>query len=322
MPTPRCTEDEFIRVWERLGSATLVARELGLNVRNVQTRRRSIERRLGMSLPAFNSQKKGPLPVHYNLDNHPAIQKLEVEDGTVLVGSDCHYWPDIVTTAHRAFLLMCKRLKPAAVVLNGDVLDASSISRFPPIGWERRPSLIKEIEACQDRLEEIIQAAPKGAAFVWTLGNHDGRFETKLATVAPEYAKIHGVHLKDHFPRWKPAWSVWINDDVVIKHRWKNGIHAAHNNTIQSGRTMLTGHLHSLKVTPYSDYGGTRFGVDTGTMAEAYGPQFSDYTELNPVNWRSGFIVLTFRAGRLLWPEIVHVLKEGEVEFRGEIIQV
>ena len=57
-------------------------------------------------------------------------------------------------------------------------------------------------------------------------------------------------------------------------------------------------------------------------MAEPYGPQFSDYTELSPVNWRSGFIVLTFRDGRLLWPEIAHVLKEGEIEFRGEIIKV
>jgi hypothetical protein len=201
------------------------------------------------------------------------------------------------------------------------VCDFANISRFPPIGWENRPSVKQELEACQDRLEEIEKAAI-GAEFVWTLGNHDGRFETRLASIAPEFAKVHGVHLKDHFPRWSPAWACWINDEVVVKHRFKNGIHAAHNNTKDAGKTMITGHLHSLKVTPWSDYNGTRFGCDCGTLADPYGPQFSDYLETNPTNWRSGFIVLTFKGGRLLWPEIVHVLEEGLVEFRGQIINV
>src|SRR6185436_20343423 len=126
-------------------------------------------------------------------------------------------------------------------------------------------------------------------------GNHDALFETRLATVAPEYARVHGVHLKDHFPRWKPCWSVWINNDVVVKHRWANGVHAVYNNTLRSGKTFITGHLHSLKVTPWSDYTGTRYGVDCGTLAEPYADQFIRYTEGNPLNWRSGFILLTFR---------------------------
>jgi hypothetical protein len=113
-----------------------------------------------------------------------------------------------------------------------------------------------------------------------------------------------------------------VNDNVVIKHRIRGGLHAAHNNTLNAGTTTVTGHLHSLKVTPFSDYGGTRWGVDTGTMADPYGPQTADYTELGPVNWRSGFIVLTFSGGELLWPEIVHVREEGKVEFRGKVIEV
>jgi hypothetical protein len=83
--------------------------------------------------------------------------------------------------------------------------------------------------------------------------------------------------------------------------------------------TIVTGHLHSLKVTPLNDLKGIRWGVDTGTLADPYGPQFSDYTELNPVDWRSGFAVLTFHEGRLMWPEIAHVIDEGMGEFRGEI---
>jgi hypothetical protein len=109
---------------------------------------------------------------------------------------------------------------------------------------------------------------------------------------------------------------------VVVKHRWKGGIHATHGNTSMSGKTMVTGHLHSLKVTPYSDYNGTRYGVDTGTLAEPDGPQFINYLEDGPTNWRSGFAILTFHEGKLLWPELVHKWDEGKIEFRGKVYDV
>jgi hypothetical protein len=93
------------------------------------------------------------------------------------------------------------------------------------------------------------------------------------------------------------------------------------NNTVNAGVSVVTGHLHSLKVTPFADYNGNRFGVDTGTLAETDGPQFT-YAEINPSNHRSGFAVLNFFNGRLLWPELVHKFDEDMVEFRGEVIDV
>lgn len=85
---------------------------------------------------------------------------------------------------------------------------------------------------------------------------------------------------------------------------------------------MFTGHLHSMKVQPISDYNGTKYGVDTGTLADPYGPQFANYTELNPLNWRSGFVVVTFYKGQLLWPEFVHVLGPSKYEFRGKVYAI
>jgi len=102
----------------------------------------------------------------------------------------------------------------------------------------------------------------------------------------------------------------------------KGGVHATHNNAVTSGKTIVTGHLHSLKVTPFSDYNGERFGVDTGTLADPDGPQFVDYLEDNPTNWRSGFAVLTFHNGRLLWPELVHAMAPDLIQFRGQVINV
>lgn len=171
-------------------------------------------------------------------------------------------------------------------------------------------------------LDQLMRAMPRGCAKLWTLGNHDSRFETMIASKAIELAKVKGVHLKDHFPLWEPAWSVWINEDVVVKHRFRGGIHAPHNNTLWGGKTLVTGHLHSLRVSPLTDYNGTRFGVDSGCLADVYARPFVDYTEDSPRNWRSGFVVLTFRDGRLMWPELCAVVNEEYVEFRSELIRV
>ena len=263
---------------------------------------------------------------------------ISIPDGVVLIGSDCHYWPGEPSTAHRAFVHAAEDLAPSAIILNGDVFDGARVSRWSASAWReytQLPSVTGEIGVCQARLREIVLAGNTGAddrglanpACLWTLGNHDSRFERYLVESAPEISGVQGTRLKDHFPDWTPAMSVWINGDtehaVVVKHRFKNGMHAPHNNTRDAGITMVTGHLHSLKVSPWSDYRGTRWGVDGGTMAVPHGPQF-DYSEDNPVNWRSGFVVLTFHNGRLMWPELVWVIEEAEglVCFRGEVVEV
>jgi len=300
---------------ETFGAAETAAK-LNVSRQSVHRRRRRIELRLHRPLTVKDHYNRLPA-----ISEHPGRLQLSVTSGTVLIGSDSHYWPDVVTTAHRAFVHFCRTLKPVAVIKNGDELDGASISRHPPIGWERRPGLSDEIEACKDRLGEITIASGKARRF-WPLGNHDARFETRLATVAPEYAKVHGIHLRDHFPDWEPCWSVFINDDVVVKHRYRGGVWATRNNTLMAGKTIVTGHLHSLKVTPHTDYSGTRYGVDTGTLADPFGPQFAGYMEDNPRDWRAGFCVLTFKDGKLLPPELVHVWDKDSVVFRGEIIKV
>lgn len=143
-----------------------------------------------------------------------------------------------------------------------------------------------------------------------------------MAQNAPQYEGVQGFSLKDHFSAWAPCWSLWINDDTVIKHRMKGGIHATRNNTLNAGKTVVTGHLHSLKVTPLTDYNSSRWGVDTGTLADPSGPQFVDYLEDNPTDWRSGFVVLTDYKGTLLWPEVVHVISQSQVTFRGQVLTV
>jgi len=313
-----CTDDEFIELWKKNESATAVAGILKISERAVHGRRTALERRRGIDL---NSRLKNSSMLR-DTSHNPAMRAVTIDDGYIIVGSDAHYLPGVASTAHRAFVRFVEELKPACVVMNGDAFDGGAISRFPRIGWDTKPTVIQELEAVATRLEEIERVGTKN--LYWTLGNHDARFETYLAAHAPEYEGVKGFHLKDHFPLWLPCWGLRVNRNVVIKHRWHNGVHATYNNTLKAGTSIVTGHLHSLNVRALSDYNGTRFGVDTGTMAPPYGPQFIDYTECNPVNWRSGFVILRMKGGRLLWPQVVHVLDEekGLVEWGCETFTV
>jgi hypothetical protein len=308
-------DEEFKKQFGILGAGGM-AREYNVDVRALHKRRRAIELREGILM--FPPARGGHVQ---QLDQHPAVVNLGIQNGVVLVGSDSHYWPGIVSTAHNAFLEFCREFKPKIVIKNGDEADFPSISRHAPIAWEKRPHVSEEVDNLKAMLSEIEKVSPQ-ARHIWPLGNHDSRFETRLSTVAPEYAGVYGVHLKDNFPKWEPCWATFINSDVVIKHRIKGGVYAPRNNTLHAGRSVFTGHLHSLKVWPHSDYNGTRWGGDSGTMADPYGPQFENYTELNPLDWRSGFLFLTFVNGRLLWPEIVWVSGPGEVEFRGRVWRI
>jgi len=254
-----------------------------------------------------------------------ARHQAGITDGVVIVFSDAHFWPGLRTTAFKGLLWAISQLKPYAVINNGDAFDGASISRYPRIGWTQQPSVKEELTACQEALAEIeavAKAARHNVQLIWPLGNHDSRFENFLAANAPGYEGIAGFTLKDHFQAWHPCWSCWLTDDVVVKHRYKNGVHATHTNTMGSGTSICTGHLHSLKVTPYTDYRGTRYGIDTGTLADIDGKQFNDYLEDNPVNWRSGFAVLTFRDSRLLFPELAIKHSDGMLDFRGDLIDV
>jgi hypothetical protein len=311
---PTVPDSEFISICNRIKSPQEVANLLGLNIRTVYYRMGHLEKK-GARFHVKKSSGHRATP-----DTNPARLCQNLDNGVILVGSDAHYFPGNITAAHKAFVKLAKELKPSIIVMNGDVFDGATISRWPRIGWDKKPTVRDELQACQERLGEIEDAAPRAVKY-WPLGNHDARFETKLAAQAPQYEGIKGFSLKDHFPAWKGCWSLFVNDCTVIKHRFKGGIHATHNNTLMAGKTMVTGHLHSLKVTPFSDYNGTRYGVDTGTMADAYGEQTVDYTEDSPVNWRSGFAVLTVSKGRLLWPEVCNV-EDGEVWFRGRQVNV
>jgi len=318
-----CTDTEFIQLWGQLQSATKMAEHLGIHNRAVHLRRRHIEQKYNMALHA--SDHRGTQYDKNKPKSFSPLKQIELGmlDGTVIVFSDAHFIPGQRSTAFKGLLWAIQEFKPHAIVCNGDAFDGSSISRHD-VTDQPQTSVIQELKATQGALgeiEETAKAARHNVKLLFTWGNHDIRFGNRLAQHAPQFKEVQGFKLTDHIPDWDFCWAVWPTEDVIIKHRYKGGIHATHNNTVNAGKSVVTGHLHSLKVTPFADYNGNRFGVDTGTLAETDGPQFT-YAEINPSNHRSGFAVLNFFNGRLLWPELAHKFGEGLIEFRGQVYDV
>ena len=319
MSAPGCSEKDFVRWW-REGGAPLVAKNSGTTERNVYARRRDIEKNRGIMLDA-------PTSARLKIPENRLRVNLEISDGVIVVGSDVHCWPGYMTAGQRAFIKLNAMLKPTVTILNGDVFDGASISRHPKAGWDKLPNVAEELKAVRE-FESAVRKAWRAKFRIWTRGNHDLRYEQRLAAMNPEYEGVGGTTLKDQFPEWQHCMSAMINEGsafpVMVKHRWHNGIHAKHNNTLKSGISIVTGHLHALGEARWSNYRGTHYGVDSGTLADPRGGPFKQYIEDNPVNWRAGFPVLTFYEGRMLQPEFAEVIDEddGLVAFRGKVIPV
>ena len=308
----------FAYEFEQLG-ASAMASKYKVDVRNVYNQRRNVEGDLGRSLhvPAHLDRSGKPRP---NIRKSITVEK----DLCLLIGSDAHYEINTVTTAHLAFVELAKKLQPDVIVMNGDLLDGSSISRHAPLGWEERPTVEEELNAVRQRLTEIEKAAPSADRF-WTMGNHDARFDMRLADLLPQFKGVQGFTLKDHFAAWKFCVSLWVEGaerPIVIKHiPVSSGVHAGYNSTLKSGTHIITGHTHQMECKSWTDYTGHRYGVQCGTMADPNQPTF-DYAYDGPKNWTSGFVVAHIRDNFLLTPEFVKVHKPGEYEWRGDIHKV
>ena len=316
------TDEQFIALWMSLRSAEEVAKIIGVSVRNVHARRIRMQEKHSIVLPAEAPNAKYSVTVP---ENKIRIQ-VKMTDGVFVVFSDAHYWPGLVSTAHRALVKLLPEIKPKLLIANGDILDGATISRHARIGYEPQPNLKQELEAVQAALGEL-ESACKGAGtkFIRTIGNHCLRFDSRLANDLPQYEGLPGMTLDDHLPGWLSSWSVMINEagphPVMVKHRWHNGIHATYNNALKGGVSIFTGHLHALGMTRWSDWRGVRYGVDTGTLADPWGPQFN-YMEDNSRNWRSGFAVGTIKDGVLMPPEFCEVVGEDRAWWRGAVIDL
>jgi hypothetical protein len=207
------SDELFIATWAELQSPQAVADALNLDIRGVYRRRNGLVNK-GFQMPTTNKaghklvvdkQKlKEDLDRRLAEVRHSVRRGIAMEKGRIIVFSDAHFYPDDETTAFRALLECIKEFKPEVIVCNGDAFDGASISRHPRIGWDSKPTVKQELDAVTDHMNQIESASTFKSNLIWTLGNHDARFETFLAANAPQYEGVQGYSLKDFFPTWQP----------------------------------------------------------------------------------------------------------------------
>lgn len=317
-------DDAFISAWHAAGgSPTLLSEQLGISLRAIYLRRDAIEARNGIALVSNSPKavKHDPAITRAIMSARRDVNRLEISDGVVLVGSDAHYTPDVIPMAHKALcnLIVDLGSEVKAVVLNGDILDGGSISRHPRIRWKKPPSVKEELDAVLARTGEIEKAVRPGTHLFRTYGNHCARFESRLSSQVPEYEGIGGFTLRDHLPKWADSDRIDVNEDMVIIHDWHSGVHSGWNDVLKGGCHTVTGHTHELGTKAHRGFKGTHYGIKTGMLADDDQKEF-DYRLGKPgLNWQSGFAVLTWKNGILLHPEFAAVRDDGRCYFRGRM---
>ena len=311
------TAQRIADAWPHSTSVLDAMQRAGLTVTDVRTAyrwRRQAEELLGTHLPTIQTGHVGDWRLRESRDKPNTV--FFDHPYTIVVFSDAHFWPGQTSPAFWVLLKIIDELKPDIVIDNGDSFDCASISRHPQNMWEQKPTLRQELDCVINHLEMIRETAGEDCDFIRHIGNHDIRVEAYLAQRAPDMADMPGTKLSDLFTEWEHHISTIFNETVIVKHRYRSGMHSAYNNVLHTGMSIVTGHTHKLSIRAHTDMRGTRYGIETGTLADPWGPQFR-YVEQNTRDWRMGFAVLTIDGDRVL-PELVEVHEDGKAWFRGK----
>jgi len=157
-------------------------------------------------------ERQEALQERLDATTHSVRRGMDMESGRIIVFSDAHF-TDYTTTAFKALIKFIEHFKPKAIICNGDAFDGAVLSRFPKINYDSQPSVLDELNDCKTHLDAIVKVRPAGCRLIWTLGNHDMRYEAALVSRAPEFSGVDGFNLKYHFPEWETCWSYWVNTE-------------------------------------------------------------------------------------------------------------
>ena len=171
------TREQFIETWNKLGSPTLVANELGVSVRKVQERRRRIEATEGITLECHGSlngayKVKDGKPVQVSgikngLRKHCVIPDVQAKPGVPL---------DHLEWAGR----FIAEKRPDVIVCIGDFADMPSLSSYDKgkRSFEGR-RYRHDIDAAKRAMDLLMAPILKEPGYqprlILTLGNHEHR---------------------------------------------------------------------------------------------------------------------------------------------------
>jgi len=214
----------------------------------------------------------------------------------LLVVSDLHV-PYHNVPAITAAVDYAIRFKVDSVLINGDLVDEHSLSKF--LVDPRKRNFRQEIETTNLLLDEFQKALPS-AKFFFKAGNHDERLEAYLMRKAPELLGFEEYKLSNLLKLY--ARGIECVEDKHVIYAGKLVILHGHEvnmkgTTVNPARTLflkikksgICGHLHvSSQHTEKRIDGHLISTWSTGHLAEEH-PR---YAPIN--NWNLGFCIVDF----------------------------
>lgn len=180
-----------------------------------------------------------------------SFDPMPINASTTLCLSDIHL-PFHNNIALETAVAHGRKIKSDCVVLNGDILDCHSLSRF-----EKDPrvrTLKKEVDICNSFIEWIRHKFPK-SRILWRKGNHEHRYISYMASKAVElldmdefqFDKVLGV--ERHGVEWVDdgKWLQFGHLAVIHGHELAGGaggVNPARAAFLRTFACTLIGHYH------------------------------------------------------------------------------
>lgn len=276
---------------------------------NVGTVRASIQSRRGsmgkqkIKGSKFENQRKGieerlALPKARQTKREPYI--LPKAQRKVLIISDLHV-PFHDEKALMLALEFGKKNNVDTIVLNGDIVDFMSVSRFVTNPKDR--NIVGEINDTKQVLKFIRKMFPK-ALIIYKIGNHEYRLESYMLLKAPELLDLDFWKIDDLFNLAELKIKVVQSLDYVLLgklkvihgHEYKGGLTAPVNPArglfLRTKESALQSHVHRTSEHTEKTIGGTLIGCWSIGCLSILTPDYNPYN-----NYNLGFAMVEIHNG-------------------------
>ena len=225
--------------------------------------------------------------VRTRLETRPTSMK-------VAVISDIHY-PYEDKQCIKLTKAYLKDYNPDMIVMNGDIADCYSVSRYEK-NMKGRLDLQGELDYTEDRLWEWVEEFPD-TEFKYLEGNHEERLKKYLAANAASLLSMRGldfperVNLEEMGIEWIPVHKDMQIGDLLFTHGHYARKHAgasARGHFESYGCSLLIGHVHRLSIGWKRNKQGHHAMIENGTLCDF------DVEYLKFPDWQHGFTTIDF----------------------------
>ncbi|RMH18637.1 MAG: hypothetical protein D6698_06810 [Gammaproteobacteria bacterium] len=223
------------------------------------------------------------------------VSKKRVTHKVAVVLSDIHI-PYHCPSALAIAMDYTESLKPDRIVLNGDIVDMYSVSRYmkDPL---RIDTFQEELDQARDFLRLLRQQNPK-AKITFIKGNHEARIEKFLIDRAPELSSLRCLSLDsllglsefdiDFIDQGIKLGNLYVEHGAVARSSPGASALAYYR---KMGTSVLVGHIHKLNVIRHRNVYGVHTLVENACLCD----QSFDWLH-TPVNWQQGFTEVHYQS--------------------------